>query len=152
MLLGFCTGPRTWAAWLQAKPICVAVCPGPSGSFPNHEASPSHFSSSALGVLVCEGVAVTSSSWSSCEDKYHFPPHLGVLEDGQLLSWSDFAVLFCTQARTSRDQCSSVFSFCEVHETFFFFNRENPLTSFLADNKKEELRLSAGKTWCILKV
>ena len=54
--------PQDMGSWLQAKPICVAVCPDPSGSFPNHEASPSHFSSSALGVLVCEGVAVTSRS------------------------------------------------------------------------------------------
>lgn len=37
-------------------------------------------------------------------------------------------------------------------DLLFFFNRGNPLTCFLADNKKEALRISAAKSWYILKV
>lgn len=35
---------------------------------------------------------------------------------------------------------------------FFFLNRGDPLTSFLADSKKEEFRVSAGTSWYIPKV
>lgn len=71
MLLGFGTGPRHGQLGCRLESLSVLLfVQVPVDHFPTMKALPSHFLP-RLGVLVCEGVAVTSSSWPSCEDKYH---------------------------------------------------------------------------------